>query len=64
MCGVGLLLNDLYRSKEIQLAKSHSLMIFMRTRHLNHPPTFLGWGLRLLVLEPRHDVINFIIIMM
>ena len=26
--------SDLYRSKEIQLAKSHSLMIFMRTRHL------------------------------
>ena len=27
--------SDLYRSKEIQLAKSHSLMIFMRIRHLN-----------------------------
>ena len=35
--------SDLYRSKEIQLAKSHSLMIFMRTRHLNSPRYLRTW---------------------
>ena len=41
MCGVRFASSDLYRSKEIQLAKSHSLMIFMRTRHLKLLTFFL-----------------------